>query len=130
MPIYGNEAAGFEIVVDRALGQLGVRAWGFWTPSLAESYPKEIARHCAGFGGMDWRLVADFQGYLPQRNEAQEAQEKAMTIAASYNMNQASFIVTNAITRMQLRRLLGTYPEISCSFYTSKEEAEQLPSRR
>lgn len=104
---FGDESAGFEISVDKTAKRVELRAWGFWKQeTLADSYRKEMLSSFEALSGGAWQLLADFTQYSPQKPEIQALQEEIIKAALSRGMVRGGVIVSNAITRLQVQRLV------------------------
>jgi hypothetical protein len=107
MASFGDESAGFEINVDKVARRLLLRAWGFWRqPALSDAYQRQMQSSFEALKGDKWLLSIDFSEYSPQKPEVQALQEEMISAAKAGGMVKAEVIASNAITRLQVQKLV------------------------
>jgi len=100
----GSDESGFSVETN-AVG-VRVRAWGFWDAATAANFAPAVFG--ALRGGMTRRpqLLIDATQLKPQRDEGQQAIRDLVESASKLGVARAEFVVTNAITKMQVSRIL------------------------
>jgi hypothetical protein len=99
----GSDDAGYSVETG-ALG-VRVRAWGFWDASLAAGFAKAVVE-ALDQSTVRSQLLVDAIALKPQRDEGQEAFRAMIRDTAKLGLPRAELLVTNAITKMQLGRIL------------------------
>lgn len=100
----GSSAGGFR-VVGTALGLLRVIVWGYWTPDVVRSFavdtPKALQKLAPGS-----TIILDAAELKPQGVDGQEALRVLFRGLVPLAFAKAQVLSGNALTRMQLARLL------------------------
>jgi hypothetical protein len=112
----GNETDGFSIVPDTGSGVLRARAWGFWSDDLARAFADALVR--SAFTAK--RAEIDACGLKPQPDSVQAILGACLGRAAAVGANQMVFTTENAITKLQLARIMKTHaPHVATTFRAS-----------
>jgi hypothetical protein len=100
----GTNAGGFRIV-GTAQGLLRLTVWGYWSPDVVRSFgvdgPAALQRLMPTSA-----LVVDANELKPQGADGQEALRVLFRALTGVALAKATVISVNALTRMQLARLL------------------------
>jgi hypothetical protein len=98
----GDEEAGFS--VERALGELRIRAWGFWSSELAGEF--NHAGRSEIQNGSKLTLVWLDVGHLkPMRDEGQRAWSHFFGLLLGTGIQSIKMIEPPPITKLQIMRL-------------------------
>jgi hypothetical protein len=118
----GTDEAGYSIEVG-AFG-VRVRAWGFWGASVAGGFSAAVleALQAAPQRG---RLQVDAALLKPQRDEGQAAFRELVQATTKLANFRAELVVTNAITKMQLARIIR---ETSASTWSVTAPTSSAPA--
>jgi hypothetical protein len=97
------EESGFTVEV----GTLGVRvrAWGFWNAEIATSFVTRVLELVRA-APRSAPLYIDATQLKPQRDEGQAALREVVNVVSKLGVVRAELVVTNAITRLQLARII------------------------
>ncbi|MFO0617938.1 MAG: hypothetical protein U0414_35435 [Polyangiaceae bacterium] len=113
----GNEAAGFEVRVDRIKRVLRFTFWGFWDEPLARQY---LAASIAGMRELratdgPWHVLADLTRYPAQKEEVGKCHGESMKAGHELGLSRAANLVSSSLSAMQIRRLSieNNLPEFS-----------------
>jgi hypothetical protein len=113
----GDQAAGYEVRVDRTRRILRFEFWGLWEEPLAREYlSASIAgmRELQGTPGA-WHVLADLRRYPAQRDEVSRCHADSMKAGHQLGMKRAANLVASSLSAMQIRRLSteSNLPEFS-----------------
>ncbi|HVY44654.1 MAG TPA: hypothetical protein VHB21_02200 [Minicystis sp.] len=103
MARFGSDEAGFSI--DAIASSVKVRAWGFWDAATAARFPPAVFEALAAAGPRA-ELLVDVTELKPQREAGQAALHEVIEGTVRLGLRRAELVVTNAITRMQLARIV------------------------
>jgi hypothetical protein len=98
----GSDEAGF--VIDVGVVYLSIHVWGFWDAATAAEFGRAGAD--AVRTSTRTQLVVDATRLKPQRDDGEAALRSVIEATASSKLVRAEVRVGNAITRMQLARLV------------------------
>jgi hypothetical protein len=84
---------------------LRIRAWGYWPVEVTTVFGREAAALCRDLAP-DATLVLDASDFKPQGSEGQEALRVFLRALAPLTFAKGLVLAGNALTRMQLTRLL------------------------
>jgi hypothetical protein len=100
----GTSAGGFRLV-GTAQGLLRVTVWGYWPTDVVRSFAVEASTALQKLGASG-TLIVDASDLKPQGAEGQEALRMLFRGLVPLSLAKATVIASNALTRMQLARLL------------------------
>lgn len=103
-PEVGNEAGGFRIV-GTAQGVLRVTAWGYWHQDVVRTFTTDAPSALQKLSASG-TFVLEAAELKPQGADGQEALRVLFRALAPLAFAKASVLASNALTRMQLARLL------------------------
>jgi len=102
----GDEAAGYEVRIDRARRLLRFDFWGYWQLGLGTSYRDTcIAAMRMLSPGGPWSVLANISRYPAQKPEVAKCHADTMVVAGPLGMVRAANLVDNTLSQMQIRRL-------------------------
>ncbi|MCU0685708.1 MAG: hypothetical protein MUF34_26270 [Polyangiaceae bacterium] len=119
----GDVAAGFVVEIDPQLGLVHSRCWGFWSDELAASWQGEMLAAVHRERAHAWCALVDLDGFAPQRPSVQEVVRTMVVTMAAYKPRSAILLASNAITKLQLVRLLREERCTAWSFHARAEDA-------
>jgi hypothetical protein len=98
---FGTDESGFSIETS----PLGARvlAWGFWDAAIAVAFPAAVLDALGARGGQ--QLLVDATQLKPQGDDGQAAFRRLVEATSKLKLR-AEVVVTNAITKLQLVRIL------------------------
>jgi hypothetical protein len=96
---FGTDESGFSVET-RPLGAR-VLAWGFWDASIAVAFPTAVLDAAGGCQ----HLLVDATQLKPQGEEGQAAFRRLVQATSKLKLR-AELVVTNAITKLQLLRIV------------------------
>jgi len=100
----GTEAGGFRVLANGA-GTLKISVWGYWPPEVARAFASDgqaAAQKLMPAG----TLVVDARQLKPQGTDGQEAWRRFFRGLVTVTFARAVVVGANALTRMQLARLV------------------------
>lgn len=100
----GTDAGGFRIK-GSAQSALRIEAWGYWSPEVATRFGREAPSAVQGLSSTAV-FVLDAAELKPQAAEGQEALRALFRALSSLTFVGGKIIASNALTCMQLMRLL------------------------
>jgi hypothetical protein len=100
----GTEAGGYRLLAN-ATGTLRLSVWGYWTPDVARTFASDglAAAQKLSAAGV---LLVDAADLKPQGSDGQEAWRAFFRGLVPLTFARATVLGGNALTRMQLARLL------------------------
>lgn len=98
----GDEEAGFS--VERAFGELRVRAWGFWSAELATQFDHATVSEVQG-GPSLAQVWLDVGSLKPMRDEGQRAWLSFLCLLYAAGVRSIKTIEPPPITKLQMMRL-------------------------
>jgi hypothetical protein len=107
--VHGNDIDGFVVTATPATRTVHVRLWGFWPVEVAVQFVPSVAAACQEMGGVN-RLEVDANELKPLREEGQIAFGGLLAQLPLLKVAHASISTTNALTRLQLMRLVKQSP--------------------
>jgi hypothetical protein len=109
MPMTGTDADGFTISFEEPSRCLRIRVYGFWQPDTAATFVASLVDACRP-PRRAVELVVDASDLKPQRDEAQVALKDAFAALPGLGITRASVVTDNALTKLQLLRLVNAGP--------------------
>lgn len=100
----GSEAGGFRISAN-ATGTLRVLVWGYWTPDVARAFAVDAPAAAQKLMPTS-TVVVEGAALKPQGPDGQDAWRTLFRALVPLTFARAVIVGTNALTRMQLARLL------------------------
>lgn len=100
----GTAAGGFRIVGTNQ-GILRVTVWGYWPPDVVRTFTADAPSALSKLSPAG-TFVLDAAELKPQGAEGQEALRVLFRALAPLQFAKGSIVASNALTRMQLARLL------------------------
>ena len=100
----GTEAGGYRVSGSPGT-VLRLRVWGYWPPDVTITFTREAAAVCRDLAS-DATLALDASDFKPQGAEGQEALRVFLRALAPLTFAKGLVLAGNALTRMQLTRLL------------------------
>jgi hypothetical protein len=100
---YGTEAGGFRLL--NTASEFRVECWGYWNAEVCAAFRKHgtlAAWKLTGLGA----FVLDAKQLKPQGNDGQEALREFFRALSATPFTKGSVSAENALTRMQLTRLV------------------------
>lgn len=119
----GNAAAGFVVTIEAPSGLVHARCWGFWGAELGAAWQAEALAAAHRVRGHAWCVLFDFEGFAPQRPSVQELVRATIVKIAAFKPRYAVLVADNAITKLQLVRLLREEGCHAWSFRARGDEA-------
>lgn len=98
----GDEEAGFSI--ERAFGELRVRAWGFWSAELASEFDHATVSEVQGSQNLA-QVWLDVGNLKPMRDEGQRAWSSFLFLLHAAGVRSIKTIEPPPITKLQMMRL-------------------------
>jgi hypothetical protein len=98
----GDAESGFS--VESTAVTLRVRAWGFWDVSTAAAFAPSVLAELRTSPRR--HVVVDATQLKPQREEGQSALRDVVAGVSKLGAARAEILLTNAITKMQLARII------------------------
>lgn len=105
MTLSASTAAGFDLQSEPRARLVRGRCWGFWDRATAERFQRELLESLRKVE-RPGRLLLDMTELLPQPDDTQATLRQLMVASAAVGLGQAALVTTNAITRLQLARLV------------------------
>jgi len=109
MPTFGTDADGFTITFEEMTRCLRIRMYGFWPPDIAASFATTVLDACRP-PRRTTEVVVDASDLKPQRDETQAALVDVFAALPSLGVAKASVLTDNALTKLQLLRLVNAGP--------------------
>ena len=103
MAHFGDDEAGFSVLLDDPTRTVRVKAWGFWTPKIAGEFARTVMDTCRSVRNAS--LSMDLTGLKPQREEGQAAFAEVMGALPKLALARTSIRGANALTKLQLLRI-------------------------
>jgi hypothetical protein len=100
----GTEAGGYR-VSGSGTAVVRIRAWGYWPPDVVDAFVRDAAAVCRELTPSA-TLGIDAGELKPQGSEAQDALRAFFRSLAGLKFEKGTLFANNALTRMQLTRLL------------------------
>ena len=110
----GDPAGGFHVSVV-ALTALRIRVWGYWSPDVATAFARDTSTVCQRLTPAA-AVILDADELKPQGAGGQEALRVVFRKLATLTFAKGNVVASNALTRMQLTRLLrecGVFERLS-----------------
>lgn len=101
----GDEIAGFSITAETGDLVLKVVGHGFWDVDVARSFCPRIRDAIISYPRLT-RLVFDFRGLKPLRDEGQAGFAQVLSILRSSAPPQVSVLTSSPLTKLQLLRIV------------------------
>ncbi|MEW5847808.1 MAG: hypothetical protein AB2A00_03300 [Myxococcota bacterium] len=118
----GNDDGGYSIAYDHFASALRLQVWGFWPDDVAGQFADAMMGACQKV----LRPVvvrADATHLKPQRLAGQEAWRRIFIALQAGGLSRAIILCPNALTRLQLQRLIKETDASAWSCVTSDAEA-------
>ncbi len=100
----GTEAGGFRMA-GAAQGAVRITAWGYWPSDVVGAFAKDASSAAQKLGAASV-FTLDATALKPQGAEGQEALRALFRALASTTFAKGIVLANNALTRMQLQRLV------------------------
>src|SRR5687767_13323521 len=100
----GDDSTGFSVDHPDA-GRILVKGWGFWSVAVASAFAPTVMEGCKG-RPRGTILILDMVDLKPMREEGQQSFSRLLTALSNLGIAQVSVITTNALTKLQLLRLV------------------------
>jgi hypothetical protein len=100
----GTEAGGYRLLAN-ATGTLRVNVWGYWTPEVARTFASDALAAAQKLSAAGVLLI-DATDLKPQGTDGQDAWRAFFRGVVPLTFARATVLGGNALTRMQLARLL------------------------
>lgn len=107
MTRHGSDESGFSIDLRGSVAL--VRAWGFWNSTLAAEFAPTVLAACQP-ANRPLRMLLDGSHLKPQEDDGQQAFRALFTGLSQSGLARAAIVVTNPITKMQLKRITKELP--------------------
>lgn len=112
----GDDLAGFSTDYDVEVGAVRVRAWGFWSASIAESFVQAVSDACRS-SPKGASLLMDMADLKPLREEGQRAFGGLVGCLRELGISRTTVMTTSHLTKLQLLRLVAEHaPKDSVEF--------------
>lgn len=105
MPTSARAPAGFDLQLDAPLKLVRGRCWGFWDEATTERFQRELFAAVQKLE-RPALLLLDVTALLPQPEQTQATFRQLIASSAAAGLGRAALVATNAITRLQLARLV------------------------
>lgn len=115
----GDDSSGFSTDYDAEVGAVRVRAWGFWTVSVAEAFVGVVSDACRA-GPKGAALIIDMTELKPLREEGQRSFGALVGRLRHLGVSRTTVATASHLTKLQLLRLVAENAPDSVEF-TSKE---------
>jgi hypothetical protein len=99
----GTDAGGYRLFA--TIKELRLEAWGYWTPEVLLAFRRQVGAAIRKLGEQGL-VVLDFRELKPQGTDAQDALREFLRILSGVTFASAKVTAQNALTRMQLTRLV------------------------
>lgn len=99
----GTDAGGYRLF--SSIKEFRLEAWGYWTPDVIVSFRKQAAIGVRKLGEQGL-VVLDARELKPQGTDAQDVLREFLRILAGVAFAGGRVTAQNALTRMQLTRLV------------------------
>lgn len=126
MERFGSDEAGFSI--DLRGSVVLVRVWGFWAADLAAEFAPAVLAACRA-ASRPLRILLDGARLKPQNDAGEQAFRALFTSISQSGLTHAALVVTNTLTKMQLKRI--TKQLSTCHWVyvaTSEVDPDRLPA--
>ncbi len=119
----GDSRAGFSTRVDLEHALVHSRCWGFWGEDLASAWKSDVLAAVLQVKGPSFGVLLDLNQFSPQRPAVQDAVRAVAVTIASLKPSGAVLLAGNAITKLQIVRLLREGKCEGWSFRSGASEA-------
>jgi hypothetical protein len=99
----GTDGGGFRLTSGTV--EFRIEGWGYWTPDVVSAFRRQ-APPAARKLGADGLFVFDAKLMKPQGTDGQDALRELFRLLAALPFARGSVMAANALTRMQITRLL------------------------
>ena len=109
----GDATGGFY--VSAAAPAFRLRVWGYWAPDVVAAFAREVPAACQRLTAAA-ELLVDADELKPQGADGQEALRVWFRGLATLTFAKGNVVASNALTRMQLTRLMrecGVFERLS-----------------
>lgn len=122
----GDSAAGYAIESSRTIaGSTLVRAWGFWKGPVANEFANDVLS--AVTKGAPFAVLFDLTELKPQGYDGEKAFDAMISaLSALATLRSAAIVTTNALSKLQLNRLVRAQKQTRWVFVDSVAEAERV----
>lgn len=108
MKSVGDANAGFSAEFDSESSAVRVRAWGFWSASISNSFPTVVYEVCKS-SPKGSSLVLDMNDLKPLREEGQKSFGALVRMLPGLGVGKTSVRTASQLTKLQLLRLVAEY---------------------
>ncbi|MBL8684576.1 MAG: hypothetical protein JNK05_35705 [Myxococcales bacterium] len=121
----GDSAVGYSIESSRSLATtVVVRAWGFWKSAVAERFAEDVLS--AVTKSAPFTVLFDLTELKPQGYDGEKAFDAAIAaVSALSSFRCAAIVTTNALSKLQLNRLVRAQKQTRWVFVDSLADAER-----
>jgi len=102
----GDNEAGFSVNIDPSGNTVEVRAWGFWSVTVAAQFGDTVSQACLSCA-KGATLVMEMSDLKPMRDEGQDSFEQLMKSLPRLGLSKTLITTTNQLTKLQLLRLVS-----------------------
>jgi hypothetical protein len=117
MSIADGEQTQFEIKVDEKSKRLIIKMRGFWEDDTGARFQRAVQREIVKLHGTRWGLLLNLDDYKAQSSEVYSLIQRVLAHNKKWGMTQVAIVVTDAITRLQFKRLSQQCGEDGWTFH-------------
>ncbi len=121
-----DDKRGYQITLDMHRNILKVTAWGLWDAAYAEQYDRELQQSIlkiSQHAPQGWYVLVDLNHFPPQFPDVQSILVRGMEFGAKHGIKKEARLIGEALTQMQLKRLVKEAGMPENSTFQSEEEA-------
>jgi len=112
----GDDLSGFSTDYDVEAGAVRVRAWGFWSAAVAETFTQAVSGTCRA-SPKGAPLLMDMTDLKPLREEGQRAFGGLVGCLRELGVSRTTVTTASHLTKLQLLRLVAEHaPKDSVEF--------------
>jgi hypothetical protein len=102
----GDDVSGFSADYDAEVGAVRVRAWGFWSASIAEVFAGTVSDTCRS-SPKGTHLIMDMTDLKPLREEGQRSFGDLVSRLRELGVGRTTVTTASHLTKLQLLRLVA-----------------------
>lgn len=120
----GDPEVGFRVTRDAKRRLVRLDLWGLWTEALGEDFRGACTSAFEEIkDGPSWAVLADISNYPPQRPRVQQVHADMMALSVRLKITRAANLVSNALNRLQIKRLSEESGLPEFSFFSDEKRA-------
>ncbi len=101
------------------------RLYGFFDVEFEQQYHRDFFRMLEMCSKTAVNLLVDTRDYPPQSKDVQEIRQQIIHKLADYHVLRLAYIVDNALSRLQSKRLTRNETNIQIALFDSESEARE-----